>query len=174
MESPQRLRVRLTRGWLDRQLARGATCDASPALALRAAQLASPPARKAIAVLLDTVLLAAEERAANPGSPLIVNHDEVIAAREQIVALVERLLSAAVLEPRGVALARLLVRDARSPLFSDASGHTLEQALSEIAVHLRSDPGPCPAHDASTRLSSRNLDGPDRNLHAALTRPHLR
>jgi hypothetical protein len=134
------LRVRLTRGFLDRQLARGAAPDETSALALRARQLTSTPVRKTIAVLLGTILRAAAERQAGPSSPLIVDHTAVLAAREQIQRLIELLLSTAALEPRGIAVARLLVRDSRGPLFCASPGCTLEHALSEIATHLQPRP----------------------------------
>jgi hypothetical protein len=140
------LRVRLTRGFLDRQLARGAAPDETSALALRARQLTSTPVRKTIAVLLGTILRAAAERQADPSSPLIVDHTAVLAAREQIQRLIELLLSTAALEPRGIALARLLVRDSRGPLFCASPGRPLEQALSAITAHLQTTPtGPPPA-----------------------------
>jgi hypothetical protein len=132
-----RLRVRITRGSLDRQLASGAAADGSPALALRTQQLTSTPGRRTIAALLATILEAAEERQADPGSPLIVDHAAVLEAREQIQRLIDVLRARCELEPRGIALARLLLRDSRGPLFCASPGRPLEQALSDISAHLK-------------------------------------
>ncbi len=167
------MRVRLTRGVLDRQLARGVSADRSPALALRADQLRSPEVRRTIARLLGTIVQAAEERNADPSSPLIVNHPAVRDASAEIQALIGRLRSTATLDPSGIALARLLVRDSRSPMFSAASDRRLRDALAEIAGQL------APVHragapwDASSPSSSRNLDGGARYLHVAFTDPRL-
>ena len=146
MEWRLRLRVRITRGSLDRQLASGAADDGSPALALRAHQLTSTPVRKTIAALLATIQEAAEERQADPSSPLIVDHTAVLEAREQIQRLIDVLRDRRVLEPRGIALARLLLRDSRGPLFCASPARPLEQALSDISAHLQTAPsGPPPA-----------------------------
>jgi hypothetical protein len=169
-----RMRVRLTRGVLDRQLAGGVTAGRSPALALRADQLRSPEVRRTIARLLGTILEAAEERSADPGSPLIVNHTAVLDARGDIQALITRLRSPATLDPCGIAHARLLVRDSRSPLFSAASDRTLRDALSEIAAQIAPDELASTRRDASSPPSSRNLDGGARYLHVAFTDPRLR
>src|SRR5690242_16187283 len=52
----RRLRVRLTRGMLDRQIAAGRRCDATPALAARASQLTDPRTRRRIAGELQRIV----------------------------------------------------------------------------------------------------------------------
>jgi hypothetical protein len=95
-------------------------------------------------------------------------------AREQICALIESLRSCAPLEPRGIALARLLVRDSRSPLFYPCSDRRLRDALSEVAVALAPRNDTAAAGSASALVSSRNLDGGAPDLHVAFTDLRLR
>jgi len=91
--------------------------------------------RRTLAALYANVLDAAEECDADPGSPLTVEYVSLIAARRQILELIERLRSSAELKPRGLALARLLVWDSASPIFRPAR-HTVSVALSQIASAL--------------------------------------
>ena len=91
--------------------------------------------RRTLAALYANVLDAADECDSNPGSPLTVEYVSLLAARQQILELIERLRSSAELKPRGLALARLLVCDSASPIFRPAE-HTVSGALSEIACAL--------------------------------------
>jgi hypothetical protein len=120
---------------LDREIATGLPIDQSPARAVRARQLTSASTRRTIAALYANVLDAAQERDADPGSPLIVEHLAVPAARQEIMKLIERLRSRATLEPRGLALARLLVCDSASPIFHPGR-QTVPVALAEITSAL--------------------------------------
>jgi hypothetical protein len=120
---------------LDREIAAGLPTGESPDRAMRASQLTNAPMRRTLAALYANILDAAEECDADPGSPLTVEYVAVIAARQQILELIERLRSSAELQPRGLALARLLVCDSASPIFRSA-GHTVSAALSEIASAL--------------------------------------
>ena len=123
--------------------------------------------------MLGTILEAAEERNADPSSPLIVNHAAVLDARAEIQTLIDRLRSPAPLDPSGIALARLLVRDSRSPLFSAGADRRLRDALSEIAGQLAPGRRAGAQGEASSPPSSRNLDGGARYLHVAFTDPRL-
>lgn len=133
-----RLQARLERRLLDRQIARGAALDRSPARALRARQLGSTSERRAVAACLVNVLEAVEECEADSASPLVLDRRAVIEARVRIIALIERLRDDRPAEPRGVALARVLTDSANSPLFGTSSRQTLQQALEEIADALES------------------------------------
>jgi hypothetical protein len=88
--------------------------------------------RLKLATLYVNILDAAEERSADPGSPLIIEHAAVLAARQELIQLIARLSSREPLEPRGVALARLLIYDDAGPIFR-AGSTTLTVALAEIA-----------------------------------------
>ena len=132
-----RLRVRMGRARLDREIAAGASTGEPAVRALRARQLCSRIERQAIAAALTNILDAAEERQADQSSPLNVQHAAVIAARQGILELVELLRSGAWREPRGVALASLLTRDPTSPIFSSSPDRTVHEALSEIAAALQ-------------------------------------
>ena len=58
---------------------------------------------------------------ADPASPVRLNHAEVLAARDGIVALIEVLRSEQTVAPRGVALARLLTVERGSPMPCEGS-----------------------------------------------------
>ncbi len=135
-----RLQVRVGRRDLDSEIAKGACLDADPARSLRARQLGSMSERHAIAASLANILDAAEECQADPASRLALNHGPVIAARHEILALVELLRSEATVDVRGVALARLLARDPASPLLRACSDGTLQQAVSEIVETVATRP----------------------------------
>jgi hypothetical protein len=130
-----RVRVRVCLAWrtLDNQIAEGCDIDDSPVLALRAEQLSGASERLAVAACFANILDAAEERQADPGSHLSLDHAAVIASRAEILALIEVLRSESVVDPRGVALAVLLIERRTSPLFKACAGRTLEQAIAEIA-----------------------------------------
>ncbi len=92
----------------------GGDVDADPARALRALQLTGATERRCVATSLRNILEAADERHADPASPVRLNHADVLAARHGIVALIEVLRSEQTVTARGVALARLLTGRARA------------------------------------------------------------
>ena len=130
-----RLRVRIRRRVLDREIASGLLADSDAARSLRAEQLTSVRERRGVAACLANILAAADERHADPASPLRLNHAEVLAARREIVVLVEALRSERAVAARGVALARLLTCDS-SPLSRPQRGSTVRQAVSEAIAAL--------------------------------------
>jgi hypothetical protein len=133
-----RLRVRIRRHVLDREIASGRLAETDPGLALRAKQLTSAHERGCVATALAHILAAAEERKADPVSPLKLNHAEVLAARYDIVVLIEKLRSDRPASARGVALARLLVDAHDSPLLRPHPSQTVGQAVvtATAALHL--------------------------------------
>lgn len=131
-----RLRVRLDRRVLDREIARGLDSEQGAARALRVRQLTSLSERRCIAASLAHILEAAEERHADPASSLRVNHAEALAARHGIIALIVALRSETVVAARGVALARILAEDGGSPLVLARAGRTVQQAVSEAIAAL--------------------------------------
>jgi hypothetical protein len=129
-----RLRVRVARSRLDREIAAGAPPQESPARSVRAAQLAAPETRRTIAVVLETVVESAEECRHDRCSCLVLEHDAVLEARDGLVELAGRLRSDELLTPRALALAFVLAEHRDSPLVSAAAARTVREALDEIAV----------------------------------------
>ena len=125
------LRVRIRRHVLDREIGSGLEPESDVARALRAQQLTSPAERCCVAAALANILEAADERHADPASLLKLNHAEVLAARYEIIALIEALRGDRPLAPRGVALARLLVNASGSPLLCPQRGRSVREAVSQ-------------------------------------------
>jgi hypothetical protein len=124
-----RLRVQLTRGSPDRRIAEGVSLDQTPALALRARQLAAAPTRRALAADLRRAVDYAERvESRTPLSAVMLEPARVRAGRGAILRLAERLEQAAPVSPQGVALARVLLTDAASPLFDRDSERTVTEA----------------------------------------------
>jgi hypothetical protein len=123
--------VLLRRHVLDREIALGVPPAGDAARAVRAQQLVSPRERRLLASELVRVVAAAEERNADPASPLRLNHVEVLAARDGIIALVAALRSERAVGVRGIALARVLVDTGDSPLFCSRS-KTVREEIAEI------------------------------------------
>jgi hypothetical protein len=124
-----RLRVYLTRGSLDRQIARGVALADTPALTLRAHQLAAESARRSLAADLRHVVSYAERvESRTPLSAVMLEPARVRAGRGAILRLAERLEQDAPVSPQGVALARVLLTDAASPLFDRNSERTVTEA----------------------------------------------
>jgi hypothetical protein len=126
-----RLRVRLRRRVLDREIAAGLSAGGDAARALRARQLTCARERWCVAVCLANIVEAADERQADPTSPLTLNHPEVLAARDDIAALIDALRGDQAIAPRGAALARLLAQSSASPLVRPRAGCSVQQAVSE-------------------------------------------
>jgi hypothetical protein len=106
--------------------------DGNPAWVLRARQLSSAPERRAIAAWLANILDAADDCQVGLASPRLPDHAPVIAARGEIVALIELLRGETALEVRGIALARLLADGPAGRLLRPCPGRTLGQALAGI------------------------------------------
>jgi hypothetical protein len=131
-----RLRVLVRRRVLDREIASGLRPEADAARALRAEQLRSLNERCCVAASLANVLSAADERQADPGSLLRLDHARVLAARHEIVTLIDALRSDRAVAARGVALARLLLDADASPLLRPQARGTVQQAVSEVIAAL--------------------------------------
>jgi hypothetical protein len=106
--------------------------DVNRARVLRARQLSSAPERRAIAACLGNIVDAADQRRVGLLSPRLLGHAPVIAARSQIVALIELLRGEPALEVRGIALARLLADGPAGRLLHPCPDRTLGQALADI------------------------------------------
>jgi len=130
-----RLRVYASRSTLDRRIAHGGPCDATPALVLRAAQLTDLRTRRRIATSLRRIVDHADRRGAEAlFSPVVVDRRAVSAAREPLLGLAERLEDSTVdLDPIGIALAHTLLTDGLGPLYNNQSPRPLPSTIWEIA-----------------------------------------
>jgi hypothetical protein len=136
-----RLRLRISRKRVDRELADGVPPERSDLHALRGSQLVDPLTRHELAIQMRTAIAAAE----HPGTALrfgSVRRDTVIASREGLLGLAERLENGDAINPCGVARARALLTDKSGPLYSCLSGASVRDALWWIADGLRL----CPPH----------------------------
>jgi len=128
-----RLKVYLTRGGLDRQLAAGHAHDAAPELTLRAKHLANPRTQRDIARNLRGIVRYVDRQESRRGiSCVVISPRAVRGGRTAICELAEQLERAAPVHPRGVVLAQALLTDGNSPLFNPDSGRTVAEATREI------------------------------------------
>jgi len=135
-----RLRVYVTRGALDRQIATGRPCESTPALALRARQLADARTRRQIARSLRGIVNYADYRASHRViSASVVEPTAVRRARHPILGLAERLEGTAPVNPAGVARAQVLLTDGLSPLYNRNCPRTATQAIYEVQDALEAD-----------------------------------
>ena len=124
-----RARVFLSRRRLDQGLARGDQPTASPALALRAAQLVRPKYRADLATDLERLVEESQSGSSFLSARAPFEYAEVLAARTELLATADALRSAAAVEPRGVAMLTTLLTDATSPLYMPGTGDLLETYL---------------------------------------------
>jgi hypothetical protein len=113
---PSRLRTLGRRAHLDAALAEGADPEQDPLLELRAQELTSDATRRAISRTIHNLLDAAEEPWHGSRPPL--QADDVLAAREELVSLAERLVGPNPISPQAAALAARLVWDCASPIYA--------------------------------------------------------
>jgi hypothetical protein len=119
------MRVRLRRLALDRALAGGERAEASPLLALRAAQLTRPRQVAIVAGRIDGILRDADHPHPGFSARVPVQREQVVAARPFVANLAERLREAEHPDAAGVARARLLVTDGASPFYAPCEPGTL-------------------------------------------------
>jgi hypothetical protein len=116
---------------LDRELARGASPEASVRLALRAQRLTGMRERRMLAEgirhLLDsTAGPDGTGRPAGSARPLVtVRRDQVRAAAPELEALADRLLRPAPVPARGMAQTSLLLHDGSGPVYRRGSAEDL-------------------------------------------------
>ncbi|MHB8695841.1 MAG: hypothetical protein ACYDHH_31890 [Solirubrobacteraceae bacterium] len=120
-----RLSVLARRSDLDQRLAAGPDPRSDLALELRATQLCSMRTRRAIATRLRGMIDAARSGSDGPLGIGRVAHSEVLAEAEALTDLAIRLVATRPVNPMGVALAKVLVSDADSPLRVGAEPGTL-------------------------------------------------
>jgi hypothetical protein len=126
-----RARVWLNRSELDAQLADGADPTRSEELRLRAEQLRGPKQRARIANSAGHLLTVARRRRQSgvirPQGQF--GPSEVIANRELLYALAKRVRDPRFDSPQGLAMASIVLRDARAPLSLERPPQTLADAL---------------------------------------------
>jgi hypothetical protein len=122
-----RLRVAAGRDVLDTMLAHGANRASLPELALRAAQLERPRHRRALARTLRRVVVEATgSRPPARATAVTIARRQILAQRDGVLALAERLDSPQPAHAAGIAIAQRLVTDAlRSPLYVETQSETL-------------------------------------------------
>jgi hypothetical protein len=128
-----RIAVRLRAFSLDRDLAAGASPDASVTLALRAQMLVRPRYRRELARSVRRVLTAATQSPLRSHLPVPVCRDRVKDSSEEFADLIRRLLAAGPVAAQGVAQASVLVADAGGPLYRRASAGDLRARVRDAA-----------------------------------------
>ena len=124
-----RARVRLRRVGLDLALAAGADPGKSRELALRAAQLVEPAVRRRLAEQLVEPVLHSEGYSGASSARVPLNQRSIRAHAGAIRRLAGRLDANTPADPRGVALASLLVHDGASPLYGHGRDAELRDAV---------------------------------------------
>jgi len=136
-----RLRVRLTRASLDRQIVAGRPYRSTAALALRSSQLVEPRTRWQLARSLRKVIDYADYRATHLViSAVVLEPAAVRGARQAILGLAERLEGSDAVNPVGVAGVQTLLTDGLSPLFNSNAEQTVTEAIWQIQDALDTAP----------------------------------
>ena len=131
-----RLRVAVTRGRLDRQIAAGRPCEATPPLALRARQLTETDNRTELARELRRVVRSCPAPPRNA-----IDRTRLAAGREALQGLAEGLDGSGPVSARGIALVQALLTDGvGSPLFSLWCEPTAVHAVWKVADVLMAGP----------------------------------
>jgi hypothetical protein len=128
-----RLRVYLTRPWLDRRIARGGAGTESAALELRARQLTSTRTRSQLARELRGLVEYAERAGSRPTfSAVVIERRAVTRGRHAILGLAERLEGRDPVSARGITRVRRLLTDGLGPFFNPRSEQTVIQVVWNI------------------------------------------
>jgi hypothetical protein len=131
-----RLKAATGRHKLDRRLARGADPDASPELACRTRVLRGWRVRHSFADALERVVREAEHPDDRYTAAIPVAHDEVLAARDDLLRAARGLRAEPPADVRGIAEVSLLLTDGAGPLFAEHPPGALREAAFQAAFHL--------------------------------------
>jgi hypothetical protein len=134
--------ARLRRGRLDRELAENRDLEPCGDRALRAGQLTDAVTRRQVARSLRGVVAKAERAPGGLGSAVPVRRGVVLAWREGLLGLADRLEQPRALNAYGVARALVLLTDGTGPLYDPAPGRSLGELVWWVADGL----APCPPH----------------------------
>jgi len=141
-----RIRVAVKRDELTRELAEGADPDASPELALRAAQLSSARSRKQLARTLLRTLADAHRPPMTRSRVVIIRRDAVLEAEGELSAMRERLAGSEPVRAEGMAIAeQIITRAESSPLYNRAERGALGRLL--VAATEAMGPGSAPGSE---------------------------
>lgn len=138
----RRLRVRLHRRRLDRQLAGGFPSDAFEDRALRASQLTDAVTRRRVARTLRRLVKDVEHPAGMLGSAVPLSRRTVWPWRYGLLGLADRLERPGPINPCGVARTLELLTDGAGPLYSSRAERSVGDTLWWIADGLQSAEDP--------------------------------
>lgn len=128
-----RIRVRLGRWRLDRQIAAGGLREGGAELELRSSQLTAPDAQRALARNLRRIIAFADTNPSRPSlSAVVIEPAAVRRGRAAMVELAEQLERAPRVDARGILLARALLTDVLSPVFDADAERSLTEAVREV------------------------------------------
>lgn len=138
-----RLRVYLTRPWLDRRIAARSRHTATAALELRARQLTCARSRRRLARQLREIVEYAQRTGSRPVfSAVVIDRRAVLRGKHVILGLAERLEGPAPVSPRGITRVQRFLTDGLGPLFNPNSRETMVQAVWNIEDALEPDETP--------------------------------
>ncbi len=129
-------RERLQGRHLDEELAAGAEPLANQSLMLHAHRLSMPRSRARLADGLESAWRDAG-RPHGLSAKVPLERSAILAVGPELQSVIAELRTDDACDPRGVALARLLLIDARSPLYEPSSRDELARALSRTYRALR-------------------------------------
>jgi hypothetical protein len=130
--------VRLGCFGLDQALARGDDPSTSRRLSRRAHDLCDPAMRRKTAADVERVVQAAEEPPPSLTAAVPLNRRAIGELRPLLLTLAEDLRTDDAVNPGGVAIVRLLLRDGSSPLYGSPPVEELEDELCRARAALRS------------------------------------
>ena len=134
-----RLRVWLRRPALTEALAAGSDPDASPELIQVAHELVGAGTKRRLANAVDRVLRDAAEPPVPWRAAVPLNRRGIMAARDELAALAERLRAPAPVPAHGMAFAERLLSDGSSPLYHRTASHSVQRRVQQ-ARYLLDDP----------------------------------
>jgi len=136
-----RLRVRLHRTALDRQLAQGLAADAFEERALRARQLEDGETRRRLARALRSLIADSELPAvARMCSAVPVSRRAVLPWCQALLGMAERLEREDPIDPCGIARVMVLITDGCSPVYNPHAAHSMSDAIWWVADGLSLPP----------------------------------
>jgi hypothetical protein len=125
----RRLLARLAASRLDRQLASGVPPESSGLLAARAEDLVSPPVRRALARRWESILVQVHRPPVMRDPRVRLCRQRIIAAEDEVRAMVRALMAPLPVPPRGVAMVNQLLGDGAGPLYNPDSAIDVGTAL---------------------------------------------
>jgi hypothetical protein len=136
-----RVLARCAAGRLDRELAAGASAEASVTLAARAIQLTSDKARRDLAASVQRILAAAGHPAQVTPAPAMCVHPALLPLRRARISqsavplamLAGRLTAPGPVRAQGVAIIRQLLADGTGPLYRQACPGDLSDIIQNAA-----------------------------------------